>query len=121
MKHYENYAEIKSATIDKFNEIMSSLPSLTGVSEKQIKFEEDIRRQIVMKYASALVIAESDELTASSHKVQAMWLENKIKFFKAAKTAREVLDNRWSQKKERNKKNKQTQHNYTTADYRHKF
>ena len=94
MKHYENYAEIKSATIDKFNEIMSSLPSLTGVSEKQIKFAEDIRRQIVMKYASALVIAESDELTASSHKVQAIWLENKIKFFKVAKTAREVLDNR---------------------------
>lgn len=94
MKHYENDEEIKSATIDKFNEIMSSLPALTGVSEKQLKFAEDVRRQIVMKYASALVIAESDEITASSNKFKAMSFELKIKMLKAAKTAREVLDNR---------------------------
>ena len=94
MKHYENSKQIRHDTDRKFWEVMNSLPSLTGVSEKQIKFAEDIRRQIVLNYAYSLVIAESDEITASSYKVKAMWLENKIKFFKAAKTAREVLDNR---------------------------
>ena len=94
MKHYENSKQIRHDTDRKFWEVMNSLPSLTGVSEKQIKFAEDIRRQIVLNYAYSLVIAESDEITATRKKVKAMRMENKIKFFKAAKTAREVLDNR---------------------------